>query len=87
MDLFVLIGQRKEKYEGEYSPEALAVIDEHGDSENPDYMRDELRKQTESGDFSALTVLHLSVSSEAINKALFPAAEVIRAEVVPNAEA
>ena len=82
MDLFVLIGQRKERYEGEYTPEALAVIDEYGDSENPDYMRDELHKYTKIGDFSALSILHLSVSDDAINKALFPAAEVIAAEVV-----
>lgn len=82
MDLFVLIGQRKERYKGEYAPEALAVIDEYGNDENPDYMRDELHKQTKSGDFSALAVLHLSVIDAAINKALFPAAEVIAAEVV-----
>jgi len=82
MDLFVLIGQRKERYEGEYSPEALAVIDEYGDSENQDYMRDELHKQTQSGDFLALTVLHLNVSDDDVNNALFPAAKVISAKVV-----
>lgn len=79
MDLFVLVAQRKERYEGEYAPEALAVIDEYGNDDNPDYMHDELRKQTESGDFSALAVLRLSVSSEAVNEALFPPVKVIAA--------
>ena len=82
MDLFVLIGQRKERYEGEYAPEALAVIDEYGDNDNPGYMRDELQKQTKSGDFSALAVLQLRVSDDAINSALFPAAKPIAADVV-----
>ena len=82
MDLFVLVGQRKEQYEGQFAPEALAVIDEYGYSDNPDYMRDELQKQTKSGEFSALAVMHLRVSDEAISAALFPAAKVIDAETI-----
>ena len=82
MNLLVLIGQRKERYEGEYAPEALAVIDEYGNDENPDYMRDALYEQTKSEDFSALAVVHLSVSDDAINNVLYPAAKVIQAVVV-----
>lgn len=83
MDLLVLIGQRKERYVGEYAPEALAVIDGIGDEENPDYMRDELQKQTESGDFDALSVVRLNVSDNAIREALYPALKSIPATVVP----
>jgi hypothetical protein len=83
MDLFVLVGQRKEAYAGQYSREALAVIDEIGDSENPDYMRDELKKQTDSGEFDALAVLHLSVDDLAVDAVLYPAARVLPATVIP----
>ena len=84
MDLFVLVGQRKQRYEGEYLPEALAVIDDIGDSDNPEYMREQLQKQTESGDFDALTVLRLSVSEKAVKAALYPEPTVLQATVVPN---
>lgn len=82
MDLLVLVGQRKERYVGEYAVEALAVIDEHGDSENPDYMRDALKNQQDSGDFDALAVVQLSVDGEAIHNALYPSAKPIPATVV-----
>jgi len=82
MDLHVLIGQRKESYPGQYSLEALAVIDEIGDSENPDYMRDELRKQTESGEFDALAVVRLGASEKAIRDVLYPAAKTLPVTVI-----
>lgn len=72
MDLFVLMGQRTESYPGEYAPEALAVIDEVGDEDNPDYMRDELKKAKDSGDFENTVVIKVTVSGGEVMKLLRP---------------
>lgn len=44
MKLYVLFAQRHEAYEGEYTPEALACMDDVGNNENPGYLVDELKK-------------------------------------------
>lgn len=82
MELLVLIGQRKQRYEGEYALEALAVMDDVGDSDNPDYMRDELAKYVKTAEFDALAVVRLDVSEKAIREVLYPAAKVLTAKVV-----
>lgn len=82
MELLVLIGQRKQRYEGEYALEALAVIDDIGDSDNPDYMSDELTKHTKAEEFDALAVVRLNVSEKAIREVLYPAAKTLPATVV-----
>ncbi len=81
MEFLILIGQRKERYEGEYALEALAVIDELGDIDNPDYMREELAKQTASKEFDALAVVRLGASEDAIRAVLYPKAKTIPATV------
>jgi hypothetical protein len=72
MILHVLMGQRKESYPGQYAPEALAIIDEYGHSDNPDYMAAERAKQTATGEFESLAVLDLDVSGPAIMAHLRP---------------
>ena len=45
MKVFILFGQRKESYTGEYAPEVFDVIDEYSDYENKEYRevkRDEI---------------------------------------------
>lgn len=81
MKLLVLMGQRKEQYEGQYALEALAVIDEISDSDNPDYIDAELKKYTASGEFDALAVVCLSVSEKAVREVLYPAARTLPATV------
>ena len=82
MDLLVLVGQRKGRYEGEYSPEALAVIDSIGNDENPEYMAEQEAEAVESGDFSALAVLRIRVPGSVVTEKLFPAASVIDGKVI-----
>lgn len=72
MELIVLIGQRKERYEGEYALEALAVIDAIGDDDNPEYMQEQLQKLRSSGDFDALAPIRLTVSEKAVREILYP---------------
>lgn len=81
MDFLVLVGQRKERYDGEYAMEALAVIDEWGNDDNPDYMREELAKHRASGEFDALAVVRLGASGDAVRAALYPQAKSIPATV------
>lgn len=41
MKLYILFGQRKCTYDGQYAPEALAIADEWTMDENPDYIENE----------------------------------------------
>lgn len=47
MKLYVLFGQRKETYEGQFAPEALDVIDEYSMEDNTEYMDKSLAQQME----------------------------------------
>ena len=82
MKILVLMGQRQCRHDGQYAPEALACIDEYGDSENPDYLDGERLAAENSGDFDRLTVVTLDVSSDAIMAALYPEKAPIPATVV-----
>lgn len=84
MKLFVLFGQRICEYPGQYAIEALACIDENGDSDNPDYLDAELAKYQASGEFDRLAVVPLSFSGEDIERALYPEQQVIEAKVVSD---
>lgn len=85
MELHVLIGQRKERYEGEYGMEALAVASDADMDGNPEYMPDQLQEHRDSGEFDALAIVTLRVSGEAVRAALYPNLEPIKAVVVPQA--
>ena len=82
MILHVLIGQRKEQYEGQYALEALAAIDEFGNDDNPAYMIGEEEKARKGEEFDALAVVSIQVSSEAIRRILYPENQVLKADLV-----
>lgn len=82
MLLYVLFGQRKCDYPGQYSMEALACMDEIGQSDNPEYLEGELAKYDQSGEFDRLSIVGLSVSEEAIRNVLYPERKPIVASVV-----
>ncbi len=81
MNVFVLFGQRKCTYPGEYGLEALACMDEYGHSENPDYLEDERSKYEENQEFDRLSILKLSVSEQDVRSALYPESAPISASV------
>jgi hypothetical protein len=73
MDIYILFAQRKERYAGEYAPEALAVLDEAGHDENPAYLAEELKKAEASGDFSSAKIFRIELppaSGKFIHKTL-----------------
>ncbi len=82
MDLYVLIGQRKERYEGEYGMEALAVASEADLDGNPDYIREQLQLNKGSDEFDALAIVTLKVSGDAMRAVLYPNVEPVKAVVV-----
>lgn len=84
MELLVVMAQRKERYVGEYAPEALAVMTEHDNDDNPDYLRDVLAENRASDEFAAVELVRLRVDDAALNAALFPQRKPIAAAVVSD---
>ena len=89
MKLYVLMGHRKEQYPGQYAVEALAVMDENSNDDNPEYLQNTLQEHRDSNEFDALAVVCLRVKNDSIDKALYPnqfeiPAEVIAEPGVPN---
>ena len=82
MILHILMGQRKESYPGEYAPEALAVMTEYGQDENPEYMAEEKKKYRDSGEFESIAVIDFDTSDKAIMAVLRPSSKAIAAVVV-----
>lgn len=82
MKVHILYAQRKEGYPGEYAPEALAVIDENGMSDNPEYMAEERDAAIKTGEFENVVVVTLEVNGVKIMEALRPKTDVIPAEVI-----
>lgn len=81
MKIFVLFGHRKEKYDGEYAPEALACMDEVGYDENPGYLCDEYDKMKNSGEFAALEIIPIVFSSNVLMNYLYPPKPPIQARI------
>lgn len=82
MKLFVIFGQRKERYPGEYAPEALDCIDDVGQSDNPDFLEGKMAEYTKSNEFESLVVVPLEFSQDALMKMLRPSAAAIPAKIV-----
>ncbi len=83
MIIYVLMGQRKENYPGEYAPEALACMDDEGQSVNPDYLASKKAEADETNDFESTVIVALEANTRAILSLLRPAATVIPAAVMP----
>ncbi|HCE7248302.1 TPA: hypothetical protein NHR53_006204 [Pseudomonas aeruginosa] len=83
MNLYVLFGQRKCDYPGQYALEALACMDENGQSDNPDYLHAEQAKYEQSGEFDRLSIVELSVSEKDVRSVLYPEQKAIPAAVIP----
>lgn len=89
MKMTLLVLHRKERYEGEYLPEVISVVDEVTMDENPQWWDEELRKQKsihhDGSDISAWAEIEIEVPTEDVMKALYPKTETIPAEVLPPA--
>lgn len=81
MILYVLMGQRACRYAGEYAPEALAVMDEFGQSDNPDYLEQQMEIYTKSNEFSSLKLIAVNVDGKLIAEILSPTIPAISGKV------
>jgi hypothetical protein len=88
MKVLVLFGQRKCSYPGEFGLEALACMDEYGNGDNPDYMREQHEEYQASDEFDRLAIITLDVDDTAIAKILYPEAKPVPASVIdePNGD-
>ena len=84
MDFFVLVGHRKETYKGEYAPEALEVIDEIGNDENPYFLTNKMREYRRTKEFDSLAVLRIRVPAKSVTDALYPKQNTIHGSVVSH---
>lgn len=87
MDFLILVGQRKCRYDGEYAPEALQVIDDIGNSDNPDFMLEEKKKAIATDEFDSVSVLTVRVPDASVTDCLYPARRPISGEVVSARQA
>lgn len=84
MDFLILVGQRKCRYAEEYAPEALDVISEYGNDENPDFLIEQMATYEATKEFDSLAVVRIRVPGAAITEALYPACSPIDGEVVQS---
>lgn len=84
MKLLVLFGQRKCDYPNQYALEALACMDENGNSDNPDYLANEHKMYEQSEEFDRLSIVELDVSEKEIRGILYPEQKAIPATVVSS---
>lgn len=82
MQLHVLVGQRHEAYPGEFAPEALAVIDDVGHSDNPEYLSAQAKEARDSEDFESLAIITIEVDGDAVMARLRPTPTVLLGKVV-----
>lgn len=86
MKMTLLVLHRKERYEGEYLPEVISVVDEVTLDENPTWWDEEKERahhEHDGSDISAWAEVEIEVPTEDVMKALYPKAETISAEVLP----
>lgn len=81
MKIYVLMGQRKERYPGEYAPEALECIHEYGHDDNPEYLAKAKALYDAEGEFENTAIIPLELSDAHIMKRLRPEATPIPAKV------
>ena len=72
MKLFILFGQRKQRYDGEYAPEALLCWDEFSVDANPEGFAAEIAgtKEKYNEDFSAIRMFHIEINGNQIAESL-----------------
>lgn len=85
MKMTLLVLHRKERYEGEYLPEVISVVDEITLEENPDWWPQEVAQQKATIDDSTIAAwaeIEIEVPTEDIMKALYPRTKTISAKVL-----
>jgi len=80
-DLYVIFGQRKERFPGEYAPEALDVADWIAMEENPEWIQERLQHHKDTKEFESLEIVRIEVDLSDIMRRLRPNGSAISAKV------
>jgi len=80
--LHILFGQRVQSYPGQYAPEAIAIMDEWAEEENPDWLVEQKEAVDASNDFEVTEIITVEVSLDAIRARLNPQHEAIAGKVI-----
>jgi len=78
----ILVGQRKCRYPGQYAPEALAVMDDNANDDNPEFLAESHQDYRATGEFDSLAIIRVRVDDKEIDKALNPTTEIIGGDVI-----
>jgi hypothetical protein len=84
MKIFVLFGQRKGRYDGDYWPIPLAVAGEHAHNENPAFLEGMKReRENESGgELLSFAIIPIELPIVEITRRLNPKYETVKGIVV-----
>lgn len=64
-EVYLLIGQRKEAYEGQYAPETLEVADWHTfEDGNPEWLWDKKKEYEDTKEFVSLKIFKVDIGSQ-----------------------
>lgn len=65
MDLYVIFGQRREGYPGEFAVEALDLMDEYGYDDNAEWLTDKVKEYRLSNEFIAVEIVRVRLGPTA----------------------
>ena len=83
MKIHLIIGQRKERYLGEYAPEVLDAMDEYGNDENSgEWIDGKMKEHKADESFEAVEVVTVEVPISKIMERLRPNNKPIATTVV-----
>jgi len=86
MIIYMLFGQRKCHYEGEYAPELLEACDEYSNGENPEgWLAPKLDEYRETGEFDSLVVVRSTVDGAAVDALLDTKPKTVRLALLDEA--
>ena len=66
MKLYIVFAQQKCSYEGQYAPEALAIVDEYCHDENPDWIEGELAKASANKGYVSAAIISVNLGDAAV---------------------
>jgi len=81
MKLYILFGQRKQRYEGEIAPEALEIMDEYSFDDNSSWIDDKLKEYQRTKEFEFLKILVIEINQEQFDR-LFFEKEILKGNII-----
>ena len=81
MKLKVIFGQRIERYEGQYAPEALEIMTEYDYSDNPEWLHNKLKEYTSLEEFYSVEIVDIEIDDKKLNSILYKKNNTLEGEI------